>query len=90
MSGEIIAILAVGGALAGVIPPEGCTCWYRRMVHPRVCGGNTSSIDGLLGSFGTSPRVRGKPLQGSHYRPWLRSDPLRWACLGGCGKMGRL
>ena len=24
------------------------------------------------------------------YRPWLRSGPLRWACLGGCEKMGSL
>ena len=29
-------------------------------------------------------------LQGSHYRPWLRSGPLRLPCLGGSEKMGRL
>ena len=72
MSGEIIAILAVGGALAGVIPPEGCTCWYRRMVHPRVCGGNAQTVLVCGGNStppashsivsGTSPRVRGKPI----------------------------
>ena len=60
MSGEIIAILAVGGALAGVIPPEGCTCWYRRMVHPRVCGGNSTPPASHSIVSGTSPRVRGK------------------------------
>ena len=35
------------------------------------------------------PRLR-PALQGSHYRPWLRSGPLRWAFWGGCEKMGRL
>ena len=30
--------------------------------------------------------VFGLLLQGSHYRPWLRSGPFRWACLVGVRK----
>ena len=51
----------------------------------RLCGRDRRRLQ----SVDKCPSDLRPALQGSHYRPWLRSGSLRWACLGGCEKMGQ-
>ena len=55
------------GVHAGYIPARAGEATVRRQgrdarrVHPRACGGSDSGVIHVVGSLGTSPRVRGKP-----------------------------
>ena len=49
-----------------------CRCLSASRVHPRACGGNTSSDTSGTSARGPSPRVRGKPALQGH----------TWCCSG--------
>ena len=46
-------------------------------VHPRACGGSLQLPEELFGVVGTSPRVRGKPLEAADRRALERYIPAR-------------
>ena len=84
-----------GGGSAGSIPACAGEAYRRRRwrrpgsVYPRVCGGSRPGDAASTDTPGLSPRVRGKPNDGTLNRPSQRSIP---ACAGEapgrrCGQM---
>ena len=71
--------------LAGLIPAcagkttTGFTLFMLRRAHPRVCGENLGTSTALAHTPGSSPRVRGKPVQLVFYAGTVRLIP---ACAG--------
>ena len=60
-------------------PPVGTITAASDTLYPRVCGGTTWAMPGILPMVGLSPRVRGNPVTPRPYPRCLRSIP---ACAG--------
>ena len=48
-----------------------------RQAHPRACGENNGMGEGVVGCFGSSPRVRGKPIEQQFLRARVGLIPAR-------------
>ncbi len=65
MRGKLVGVAGVVNGL-GIIPAHAGqtgsapTARYACPDHPRACGANFSGLVGRIGSFGSSPRMRGK------------------------------
>ena len=82
------------GPVLGLIPAcagktsRGSRRWPRCSAHPRACGENAGTPLALLGTRGSSPRVRGKPAAASTFPALSGLIP---ACAGktrGCSRAG--